>query len=332
MSHDKSWGGLELPAAASSGERPLTSLGIGLAELETFLAVVAEGSFSQAARRLSLSQPAVTTRIQKLEQTLGVRLLNRTTRSVTPTRIGHRLAQEAGETLQGLNRLVARTLEESGKARRRLTIATTAMVAAHLLPGVLRQWQAERPDIAVVIRDLRHQAVMESLDCGESDLAVIAIDSPVPRFRFQLLLDDEMVALAPPGHELEHRRSISLAEFAACPVMLLERYTDIQARIERACSLQGLNFAPSLVAANLHTIIGMLDTGAGLTVLPRVIAMHGQPGPRHCLAIEGIDLRRRYGILTRRDGGQNLALHRFCDFLRQRWQGFSGPAEMPGPQ
>lgn len=311
----------ELRATATSGDRLLTSLGIGLAELETFLAVVAEGSFSGAARRLSLSQPAVTTRVQKLEQTLGTRLLNRTTRSVTPTQTGHQLAQEAADALQSLNRIVARILEQNGRTRRRITLAATAMVAAHLLPGVLRQWRAEHPEVAIVIRDLRHAAVMESLDCGESDLAVIAISAPVPRFNFQLLLDDEVVALAPPGHDLGNRGSISLAELASFPVMLLESYTDIQAKIELACALQGLSFSPSLVVTNLQTIIGMLDAGAGLTVLPRVMAVHGQPQPRHFLTIEGIDLRRRYGILTRRDGGQNPVVRGFCDFLREHWLG-----------
>lgn len=281
--------------------------------------MVAEGSFSRAARRLNLSQPAVTARVQKLEHTLGARLLNRTTRNVEVTEAGRCLAVEAEAALRGLGRLVARMLEESGKARRRVAVATTPMVAAQLLPAALRRWREEHPDIEVVVRDLRHAAVLDSLDRGECDLAVIALDRAPPRFRFDLLMDDEMVALVPEGHELGARRSISLAELAAQPVMLLEHYTEIQARLEQACGALGLRFTPSVVVANLQTVLGMLESGTGLALLPRVMAMHGQRRPRRGLSIEGVTLRRRYGIVTPGDREPGAAVRSFCDFLRACW-------------
>lgn len=297
----------------------MTSRGIGLAELETFLAVVAEGSFSRAARNLHLSQPAVTTRVQKLEQTLGVRLLVRTTRSVELTTAGEALARETKDALQGLHRVVARMLEESGKSRRRVTVAATPMVAALLLPPALQRWRLDHPNLQVVVRDMRHYAALESLDRGEVDLAIIAIDEPIPRFDFQLILDDEVVVLVPKDHDLSARPVISLVELVSHPVMMLEHYIGIHADLERACRIEGLKFAPSLVAANLQTIIGMLDTGAGLAVLPRVMATHTQSQVRHCLTIDGVRLRRRYGILTRRDNELGPSVRTFCDFLHSHW-------------
>lgn len=297
----------------------MTSRGIGLPELETFLAVVAEGSFSRAARKLHLSQPAVTTRIQKLEQTLGVRLLVRTTRSVEVTAAGEELARETKDALQGLHRVVARMLEESGKSRRRVTVAATPMVAALLLPPSLQQWRTEHPDLQVVVRDLRHYAVLESLDRGECDLAIIAIDKPIARFDFELILDDEVVVLVPKDHGLSARSTVSLRELVSHPVMMLEQYTGIRAEIERVCGMEGLPFTPSLMAANLQTIIGMLDTGAGLAVLPRVMATQSPYTMRHCLTIDGVRLRRRYGILTRRDSDASPAIRSFKHFLHQNW-------------
>lgn len=313
-----------LPAPLSPDERLLTSIGIGLPELETFLAVVAEGSFSQAARRLNLSQPAVTARVQKLEQMLDVRLLNRTTRRIEPTVAGTRLAEEAGRALQGLQRLVAEMLVESGKARRRVTVAATPMVAALLLPAVLQKWHAEFPDVTVVMRDLRHFAALESLDRGECDLAVLALDEPVPRFRFDVLMDDEVVALVPEGHALSTRGSITLAELASHPVMILEQYVGILAQIEQACTAQGLHFAPSGAAANLQTILGMVDAGAALAVLPRVMAARSRSEPRHCLTIEGVVLRRRYGILTLKERTPSMATQNFNRFLRAQWVRLTG--------
>ena len=325
---DKSVEENALPAPLSPDDRLLTSIGIGLPELETFLAVVSEGSFSQAARRLNLSQPAVTARVQKLEQMLDVRLLNRTTRRIEPTAAGTRLADEAGRALQGLHRLVTQMLVDSGKARRRVTVAATPMVAALLLPGMLQKWHAECPDIAVVMRDLRHFAALESLDRGECDLAVLALDEPLPRFRFELLMDDEVVALAPEGHVLATRGSITLAELASHPVMILEQYVGILAQIEQACTAQGLHFAPSAAAANLQTILGMVDAGAALAVLPRVMAGRSRSEPRHCLAIEGVTLRRRYGVLTLRERRPSMAALSFSEFLRAQWLGLTNAPDL----
>lgn len=281
--------------------------------------MVTEGSFSRAARRLNLSQPAVTARVQKLEQTLGVRLLNRTTRNVEVTEAGRRVAVEAEEALRNLSRLVGRLLEEAGKARRRVVVATTPMVAAHLLPGALRRWREEQPEIEVVMRDLRHAEVLESLDRGDCDLAVLALDKAPPRVRFDLLMDDEMVALVPDGHAFGRRQSISLAELAAQPVMLLEQYTAIQAQLEQACAALGLHFAPSVVAANLQTVLGMLESGTGLAILPRIMAVHSPRQPRHFLRIEGVALRRRYGIATLRDREPSGAVRSFSGFLGRCW-------------
>lgn len=98
---------------AMPGERLLSPAGIGLPELETFIAVAELGSFSLAAKRLNLSQPAVTARVQKLESTLGTRLLHRTTRSVEVSEAGRRLMGEAGRVLHDLRALISEFREAS---------------------------------------------------------------------------------------------------------------------------------------------------------------------------------------------------------------------------
>lgn len=317
-----------MAASRRAGERPLTSLGIGLAELETFLTVASTASFSAAALRLGLSQPAVTARVQKLEQVLGTRLLHRTTRSVEVTEAGRRLAAAAAEAMHGLRAIVSGLLEESGKARRRVSVAATPMVAATLLPGIVQAWRAVHPEVPVTIRDLRHAATLESLDRGESDLAILALDRAPTRFRFQLLAREEMVALVPEGHALARAASIPLEELSRHAAIIIEHHAPILAQIEAACEARGLRLAQAMTVANTSTVLGMLAAGAGIAILPRIIPVNQVP-PRHWLAIEGVSLHRTYGVLTPRGRELSSAARGFSDFLRRNWTAMTHGAPSP---
>src|SRR5690349_19587631 len=159
-----------LRAASRAHDRLASATGIGLRELEAFVMVAELGSFSAAARRLNLSQPAVTARIQKLEERLGTRLLVRTTRSIEATDTGRRLAEQAALTLRELNTLLLELMAEGARDRPRVVVATTFMVAATILPRLIRRHAEREPDTEVVLRDLHQAAAIDSVQRGESDL------------------------------------------------------------------------------------------------------------------------------------------------------------------
>ena len=111
--------------------------GVGLSELETFIAVAEFGSFSAAARHLHLSQPAVTARVQKLESLLGTKLLHRTTRNVAVTDDGQRLTTRAKETLCQLRLLIGEFTQQRAQHRHRVVVASSPMLAATMLPELI---------------------------------------------------------------------------------------------------------------------------------------------------------------------------------------------------
>jgi len=119
----------------SSGPASPAPIRIELVDLETFVAVATLGSFSAAARQLNITQPSVTSRIQRLESSLGTKLLVRTTRRVELTPRGDLLRVEVGRTLMGLRRLVDSFRLDAAAARSRVVVAATPMVAATMLPG-----------------------------------------------------------------------------------------------------------------------------------------------------------------------------------------------------
>lgn len=301
------------PVATDSA---LATSGVGMSELETFIAVAELGSFSLASKRLHLSQPAVTARVQKLENALGIRLLHRTTRSVEVTEAGRRLADRAQEALRGLRELIAEFSQQNTEARMRVVVAATPMLAAMLLPGVLGRYSTRYPDVDVAVLDMRHSLALQALERGEADIGVMALDDPQPKLRFTPLMQEPLVLVLPMGHPLANEAAVSLRQLAPWPVMVLEKYTALLAQLAKEYERQNLQFRPAATAANLTTLLGMLDAGRGVVLLPLGMAQHNASRPRVVVPLADCDLHRNYGILVPRTSELSSAARSFVDFLR----------------
>ena len=178
------------------------ALRFDLAELETFLAVARLGSFSLAAKELHVSQPSVTSRIQRLEGTLKVKLLTRTTRRVEPTPEGARLRDAAERALSGLRDVLREFQSAADADRRRVVVAATPMVAALALPAIIRSYCQRYTDVEVRLLDLPYEQLLAAIEAGAADLAVTVFDGAPGKFRFQFLVDEEMRLVVPAAHPL----------------------------------------------------------------------------------------------------------------------------------
>src|SRR5579871_3889564 len=262
------------PRKARSGEVPAAPLRLEIVDLETFLAVASLGSFSAAGRQLNVTQPSVTSRIQRLEAALGARLLVRTTRKVELTERGTLLRTEADRALAGLRDLVDRFRLDAVAARNRVVVAATQMVAATMLPDVLRSHRERYPGVDVQLRDLRLVDAVQAVATGDADVGVIHFDGDDKRFKAQPLRNEPIVLVVQPNHPLARRRRVTLDEMAAYPLMMLEQYDGMKSRIAAEVAHRGLTLKPALSAGNLMTLMGMLDANMGILLLPRVMARH----------------------------------------------------------
>jgi len=290
--------------------------GIGLSELETFIVVAELGSFSKAAERMHLSQPAVTTRVKKLEALLGTKLLLRTTRNVVVTRAGELLAARASEALQSLRVVLTDMATDKATARRRVNVTSTPMLAATLLPRAIRLFVERYPDVQVAVSDLRYTEAIASLQRGDSEIGFMALDRPHPTLRFEPLITDDLVLVVPGMHSLAAKKSITLTELAPYPIMVLEQYVALRAKVSDEFAHHGLRFLPMVTAGNLLTLLGMVDAGNGIALLPSSVAQLNAMIPRATVRILGNDLVRRYGIVVRKKAKLSVVTRNFCDFLR----------------
>ena len=304
-------------AASLHAAAPLSAtIRFDLVELETFLAVCELASFSQAAQKLSISQPSVTGRIQRLESTLKTRLLVRTTRHVAPTPAGERLRDKAQHALKELRELLQEFQVTAEEERMRVAVGATPMIAAGMLPQVIRGFCARFTDVQIQLRDLQYEDVISRVASGEVDLAVVAFDNDFGAFDFEPLTHEDMLVIVPASHPLADLGQITLTQLADAPFMFLQRYASLRATLAQAYEAHGLRLRATQEAENLSTLLGMVDAGNGVTLLPRSMAQLHAASTRATLRITDVDLSRSFGILRARGKTLSPAAERFCDHLR----------------
>lgn len=296
---------------------PSPLLGVDLVELETFIAVAEAGSFSSAAQRLSVTQPAVTGRVRRLETTLQTELLRRTTRRVETTPQGARLLAQANHVLNGLRGLVDEFRLGERLARQRVVVAATPMLAAIALPPVIQDYFRYHPDVEIELLDLHYADVLAAVDAGTADFALLALNADDARYQFEPVRSDSLVLVAPTSHPLAGRTRVGLDEVAQYTVTIIEQYRAMCTRIDDTLKARGLAPMTLKTVTNVDTLLGMLDAGMGITLLPRAVALRGNAANRTIIEVEGVDLRRTYGIVLARHATPGPAANSFRCFLRQ---------------
>lgn len=290
-------------------------INIGPDELETFIAVSELGSFRRAADKLGVSQPSVTSRVQRLENVLGVKLLNRTTRRVTTTEAGERLRLRAEHTVTELRSLVQEFRDEATLQRGRVAIAAASSVAASVLPPIIRQFTQANPGVTVTLIDEFVGPVLQHVSAATADLAVVPFAGKSAEYDFEPLFDDEFLVVVPRDHPLAGKDVVDFEQIAHYPLLTLPRETAIWNTIRDEFERRGLKFEPAFQAYNLFTLVGLVEVGLGLSLLPKIIAPRLNLNTVSTVRIAG-GIKRHIGIVTLRGRALPPAVIAFIRSLR----------------
>ncbi|WP_370519959.1 LysR family transcriptional regulator [Bordetella sp. 15P40C-2] len=290
-----------------------------IAELETFLWVVREGSFSVAARKLHLSQPAVTNRVRRLEDKLHVKLLLRTTRRVEPTPDGILLRDAAEQAVAGLRDVLRKFQAVSDVDRNRVTVVVTPMLAATVMPALIHAYNERYPDVSIVLRDLPYEQVIRSVVEGNADMAVAALDSAPRGVGFKSLAEEKMTLVVPARHPLANAESVDLEQIFPYPLMLLDRYQALRKQLQAEFERRGAPFNPA-ITITLPTLLGMVDAGNCITFLPQSMAHDNARGVRKTIDVKDLTIMRCYGMVVARNAELNVAGQNFQDFLSKNFK------------
>ena len=238
-------------------------------DLQAFIAVADLGSFSRAAERLHLTQPAVSKRVQALEAQLGMRLLDRVGKKVYLTDAGRLLKPRAEDLIRAMQETqrLGQDLESSVSGT--LSLATSHHVGLHRLAPVLRTFTQRFPSVNLDIRFEDSEEAYDLVRRAETEIAVVTLNPEGdPGLCCDRLWDDPLSFVVAEDHELAGRTSVSLQTLAAATPVLPGPSTYTGRIVAQAFAAAGISLTPNLATNYLETIAMLVGIGLGWSVLP----------------------------------------------------------------
>ena len=265
--------------------------------LKAFLAIAEQGSVSEAAEHLHLTQPAVSKRLAALEQQLDTHLFDRIGRKLQLTDAGRALLPRARHILNEISDAERELHSLGGEVTGSLRIATSHHVGLHHLPPVLKTFSNRYPNVALDIDFVDSERAYEALMAGEYELAVVTLAlKEYPSLDARVIWPDPCVVVAAPEHPLAQMRTMDLADLARYPAILPDLNTYTGRLIKREFDAQGLKLTAKLATNFLETIKMMAGVGLGWSVLPRTLVDDSLA----ILPVEKLNIMRNLGVINHR--------------------------------
>lgn len=303
-------------------------MNLTLRDLEAFLGVAQFGNFTRAARALHMSQPALTVRIRHLEDALGVRLIDRTTRSVALTPVGREFLPRVERVLGEIEAVAGNARDLAGRRLGLVTVAALPSVASTLLPATIVAFKDGHPGVTVRVRDGVAQRVSSLVKSGEADFGIGSPLKRDPELRFSSLMTDPLGAVFRPGHPLERRRRVRLRDLVACPLIVMDAEYSVRALIERAFESIGRPMLPAYEASYVPTALGLAKAGLGVAIIAysAADAAATQAAGLRARIIEHPSLLRQIGLIESVGRSLSPAAQQLAATIRATW----GTARRPG--
>jgi len=246
----------------------MTKIKLTLRQLEVFRALASTLNFSEAARAVHLSQPALSNAIRKMEEMVGAPLVDRTTRSVRLTAVGEellkvttRLLSDLSDALDDVNALA------SGK-QGHLKVSAVPSLAATFFPEVLRMYEAQYPGVALHAKDALSEACIEALKSGQIDVAVAPAKQQDDELVHHALFRDQLVLICRTDHELARFRRVTWSKLHPYRLVSLTSTSNVRHIMEAEYLQHGTAFQPAFEVEQASTLIGFIMNGLGIGILP----------------------------------------------------------------
>ncbi|SHI20923.1 LysR family transcriptional regulator [Pollutimonas bauzanensis] len=290
---------------------------ITLKQLEAFVAVAQTGSFSAAAQIVHVSQPALTSMIQKLERQLGLTLFDRDSRGSTVTTAGRELFPAIQRILVELNETVASVINSTTPRGGTVSIACIPSIAASFMPPLIASFERVHPQIRIVMKDAmtENRGIIDMLRSGQIDYGIASPSQESSDLQFRLLFEDELVALVAHAAAASKDHSITWSQLAAHPLIGMSYESYVRQMVDKAFAQIGVSKRPYTQVSLITTAVGMVKAGLGVTVLPSTAARVCNLEGIHLLSLTEPAMRRRMGFIYRSMTSLSPAAKHFMNFV-----------------
>ena len=291
-------------------------------QLAAFCAVVERKSFSQAAERLGVTQPAVSLQIRALEKRLGAQLLDRSGRRVEPTEAGLRLYRGAQRMLALEEQLVSDVAATSeGELAGDLVLGASTGPAAIVVPVLLGEFHREHPDVRVFLTVSDTHTIVERVAARELELGIVGASRRHRGVRFEPFFSDQVILVCPPGHRFAGR-TVTLDELREETVILMQEGAGVRQIVEDALRKRGVRLRDLDVRLELglqESVRRAVEAGFGVTFISRTAVEPELADGRLAEArVDGLDATREISLASSAGRARTRVAEAFVDFALER--------------
>ncbi|MDD5326020.1 MAG: LysR family transcriptional regulator [Polaromonas sp.] len=296
-------------------------MNVTLRQLRAFVAVARSGSFTLAAESLFVTQSALSGLIKELEQSLGLQVIDRSTRRIHLSDVGRDLYPLVDKIIHDLDAVLGEVSNLKSLKTGLIRIAAPQLMASTLLPEVIAAYAAVHPEIRIKLVDCAVESVMSRVFSGEVDFGIGPERDPNSDITATTLFEGPFMAVFPPGHALAQLSEIRWADLIRFPFISLQGQFTERLSIDLRTAVRGLTLAPTNEVAFMSTALSMVSTGLGVTTCIPYAASLVRLYKLEMRALSEPVVRRRFFVFTRKERSQSPAAKSFMDFLFQHIAG-----------
>jgi DNA-binding transcriptional LysR family regulator len=294
-------------------KKPLSLLP-SVRQLRALVAVYYTGSVSAAAQQLALTQPAVTVLIRELEEKLGLKLFDRSTRTLRRTEAAVQAIGVAERALAELDAMSTSMAQLSDAHKGRVRVAATAVVAQALLPPAMLELGRLHPGIKVEIHEVAPGDFVEAVTAERADFGIGTLEAPVAGLREEVLLRETLVAAALESADFPRDVPMTWKQLGDLPLVTVRSGYGVRGRIEAAAMEAGVTLRIEHEVSLLGTAVALAVNGLGVVVVPPSIVAHE---PRLVTRrLKRPTVERVIGVICKRDRSLSPAAETLLQVLR----------------
>jgi len=293
-----------------------------LKDLRYLVAVADQRHFGRAAARCFVSQPTLSSQLKKLEQSLGVQLIERAPNNVSLTAAGEEIVARARRILEATDEVVTLARSQHDPLAGRLRVALLPTIGPYLLPRVAPAVRKALPRLELHLYEYQTAPMLQKLHAGELDVGILALPVDTAGLEARELYREAFSVALPEHHPLGARHSVRVADLKGEKLLLLEEGHCLRDQALEVCSRAGVHEQQDFRATSLETLRQMVASGAGITLLPELAGRGAYRNAR------GLVLRpfakpapvRQVGALWRKSSARRGAIDALCRVISEHAQ------------
>lgn len=290
-------------------------MNLSIKQLRAFLILSEHDSFTQAAKRFNLSQPAFSTIIASLEDEIGYRLFDRDTRKVELNANGIHFIDIARRLIldydEAINEITARSSGKEGT----LTLSVLPSLAVEWLPEILTQYSTTNPQTEIKLNDTQWNQCLQSIVNGQADLALTASQPATTVFDSHYLFSDKFYLLCHVNHPLGQKKKVTLNELYKYSFIGFSQRTSIRQYTDKLFERQGKTIKYALEVQQLTTMMGLISANYGIGITSGLTLFQFKHENISIIPFEGIDLERDIYLVSLKNRAQPSHVKKFSNFI-----------------